>query len=109
MKYKNELAPKDGRERVRRSLIVYRDSMDKFVYISKHSSVAIYELMEQIMQQVINEWENQHGKIKLLNEKTTDTSIEININSAIKNAKPALKRGSHNKINNNKGIESNIE
>lgn len=74
--------PKDGRERVRRSFVVYCDTAEKFAYIAKHSGVLASELLDEVMAQTVTAWERVHGPIGT----QTAAPAAVDILAAIKGA-----------------------
>lgn len=78
---------KDGRERIRRSYIVYRDDAAKFNYIAKQSGVLASDLFSAVMEQTIAAWESEHGAI-ILNAKAPtaiDLSAAVDAASRVEN------------------------
>lgn len=90
-KYKYEPKPKGGQERRRRSFVVAVDTADKFTQVARLSGVLSSDLLQQVMQQTVDAWEQEHGPL------TVGTSAQPNVklSDAIKGAKdaPRLKRG----------------
>lgn len=86
----NKVTPKGGRERARRSFVVYTDTAAKFSIIARRSGVLSSELLQQVMQQAVDAWEQEHGPIE-----GTETQPRVDLSKAIAKAHktPAVKRG----------------
>ena len=87
----NECKPKNGRERQRRSMVVYTETINKIKYIAAASGIEFAELTEAIFAQAVEEWEQANGKITIATNPVNITAI----NKAIEAAKgaPTTKRG----------------
>jgi hypothetical protein len=83
--------PKDGKERVRRSFVVYTETADKFSQIAKITGVLSSDLLQQVMAQTVDAWEREHGVISF----SMDGTAAVDLSAAVKGAQatPRLKRG----------------
>lgn len=83
---------KNGRQRIRRSYVVYTDTADRFSQVAKLSSVSAAELLNAAMEQTIAAWEQEHGVLPTI---TGNVSPSIDLTAAVSTAAaaPNLKRG----------------
>lgn len=83
---------KNGRQRNRRSYVVYTDTADRFSQVAKLSGVPAAELLNAAMEQTIAAWEREHGKLPTI---TGNMSATIDLTAAVSTAAaaPNLKRG----------------
>lgn len=83
---------KNGRQRNRRSYVVYTDTADRFSQVAKLSGVPAAELLNAAMEQTIAAWECEHGKLPTI---TGNMSATIDLTAAVSAAQaaPNLKRG----------------
>lgn len=92
MEKKNYYNPpdKNGRPRVRRSFVVYPDTANKFSQIAKITGVTASELLQSVMSNTVQAYEQQHGEIVF-----APTVAPIDLTTVIEKAKsaPHLKRG----------------
>ncbi len=87
----NNPTPKNGKERVRRSFVVYVETVDKFSQVAKITGVPASELLQQVMAQTVEAWEREHGVIDLSLGATTTVDLSAAVQGA--QATPRLKRG----------------
>ncbi len=83
---------KNGRQRNRRSYVVYIDTADRFSQIAKLSGVPVAELLNAAMEQTIAAWEREHGKLPTIKGNMSAT-IDLTAAVSAAQAAPALKRG----------------
>lgn len=82
----------NGQQRVRRSFVVYTDTMNKFSQIAKLTGVTASELLQQVILQTVDAWEKVHGAVTFA---TPDSVSDIDVLSAVQAAlaAPRPKRG----------------
>ena len=87
-----DIPDKNGRQRIRRSFVVYPDTADKFSRIAKLSGVSASELLNAAMSQTVEQWEREHGELKITVD-AVPPSIDLTAAVSAAQATPNLKRG----------------